>query len=319
MSRLSLVLKGAAMGVAEIIPGVSGGTIAFVTGIYERLINAIKAVGPGLIGVYRREGIGGVWRAVDGPFLLLLLSGMAVGIVVGVLGVSWLLEHYPPLIWGFFFGLIVASIVYMGRRIETWGGSEIVLFLAGAVGAYLITVVTPSSGSDSLLFVFVCGMIAISALILPGISGSFMLLLLGMYQFIVHDTLKGLLVDFSPHKLLILGVFAVGCIVGLMSVSRVLSWTFKRYHEQTLALLTGFLLGSLNKIYPWRNAEDWLRDHAGNIVMRSDGVTPKKILVETNVLPSGYEGDPLVIGVCAMCLLGFAGVFLFDRLGDKID
>ncbi len=191
MSRLSLILKGAAMGIAEIIPGVSGGTIAFVSGIYEQLINAIKSVSPVLLGVFRREGPGGVWKAVDGPFLLLLLSGMAIGIVIGVFGVSWFLENYPPLIWAFFFGLIVASILYMGRQIESWGAVPIVLFIIGAICAYLITAIAPANGSNSLLFVFLCGMIAISALILPGISGSFMLLLLGMYQFIVQDTLKG--------------------------------------------------------------------------------------------------------------------------------
>ena len=307
------------MGIAEIIPGVSGGTIAFVSGIYEQLINAIKSFSPALLGVFRREGGGGVWQAVDGPFLALLMSGMALGIVIGVFGVSWFLENYPPLIWGFFFGLIVASIIYMGQQIDTWGAAQVVLFVVGAIGAYLITAIAPATGSDSLLFVFLCGMIAISALILPGISGSFMLLLLGMYQFIVQDTLKGLLTDFSMGRLLVLGVFAAGCTLGLMSISRVLSWTFKRYHAQTLAVLTGFLLGSLNKIYPWRNATDWLRDHAGQIVMQSDGVTPKKVLVETNVLPSSYHGDPLVIGVCLVCLLGFAAVFLFDRLGKKMD
>jgi putative membrane protein len=319
MSRLSLMLKGGAMGVAEVIPGVSGGTIAFITGIYERLLNAVKAFGPKLVGISRREGLAGVWRAVDGGFLLVLLSGMAIGLLIGVFGVSWLLDHYPPLIWGFFFGLILASILYMGRRIGRWGGGEISLFIVGAAIAYTITVLTPASGSEALWFVFLCGVIAISAFILPGISGSFMLLLLGMYQFIIQDTLKGLLVGFSMEKLITLTVFALGCLVGLMTMSRLLSWTFNRYRSLTLAILTGFLVGSLNKIYPWRNAQDWLRDGTGQVVMAADGFTPKKILEEINVLPSGYEGDPLVLGVFLACLLGFLIVFAFDRFGPQTD
>lgn len=319
MSRLSLMLKGGAMGVAEVIPGVSGGTIAFVTGIYERLLNAIKAFGPDLIGVYRREGPGGIWRAVDGAFLALLLAGMAIGILIGVFGISWLLEHYPPLIWGFFFGLILASILYMGRRIGRWRVGEVALFVLGAVLAYGITVLTPASGSESLWFVFLCGVIAISAMMLPGISGSFMLLLLGMYQFIIQDTLKGLLVSFSMDKLVTIMVFALGCLVGLMSVSRLLSWTFKQYRSLTLAILTGFLVGSLNKIYPWRNASDWLRDGSGQVVMAADGITPEKILSEINVMPSGYEGDPLVLGVLLTCVLGFLIVYAFDHFGPQTD
>jgi putative membrane protein len=319
MSRLSLILKGGAMGVAEVIPGVSGGTIAFITGIYERLLDAVKAFGPGLIGVHRRDGLPGLWRAVDGGFLSLLLAGMAMGILVGVFGVSWLLEHYPPLIWAFFFGLILASILFMGRRIGPWRGAEVALFVCGAILAYAITMLTPASGNEALWFVFICGVIAISALMLPGISGSFMLLVLGMYQFIMQDTLKGLLVSFSLDKLLVLTVFALGCLTGMMTMSRLLSWTFKRYRSLTLAILTGFLVGSLNKVYPWRNAEDWLRDSAGRVVMAEDGLTPAKILSEVNVLPSGYEGDPLVLGTILTCALGFLLVFAFDRFGPRTD
>ncbi|WP_296805755.1 DUF368 domain-containing protein [Thiocapsa sp.] len=319
MSRLSLILKGGAMGVAEVIPGVSGGTIAFISGIYERLLNAVKAFGPGLIGVHRREGLDGVGRAVDGGFLALLLAGMAMGILVGVFGVSWMLEHYPPLIWAFFFGLILASILFMVRRIPQWRAGEVGLFVLGAILAYAITTLTPASGNEALWFVFLCGAIAISALMLPGISGSFMLLVLGMYQFIIQDTLKGLLIDFSLDKLLILSVFALGCLTGMMTMSRLLSWTFKRYRSLTLAILTGFLVGSLNKVYPWRNAEDWLRDSSGQVVMAADGLTPEKILSEVNVLPSGYEGDPLVLGAVLTCVLGFLIVYAFDRFGPRTD
>lgn len=319
MSAMTLILKGGAMGVAEVIPGVSGGTIAFIAGIYERLIEAIKAFGPGLVGVHRNAGLAGVWRAIDGTFLTLLLAGMALGVVIGVFGISWLLEHYPPLIWGFFFGLIVASTLYIGRRIGRWGGGEIALFVLGAILAYGVTLITPAGGNEALWFVFLCGVIAMSALMLPGVSGSFMLLVLGMYQFIIQETLKGIMVAFSFEKLLILIVFALGCLVGLMTMSRLLSWTFKHYHSLTLAILTGFLVGSLNKVYPWRNAVDWLRDTGGQVIMAADGVTPEKVLAEVNVLPSAYTGDPMVLGVVLTCLAGFLLVFVLDQVDAARD
>ncbi|MEL6865130.1 MAG: DUF368 domain-containing protein, partial [Bacteroidota bacterium] len=307
-------LKGAAMGIAEVIPGVSGGTIAFITGIYEQLLNSIKAFGPGLVRDFREGGIAQVWQRINGPFLVSLLAGMALGIVVGVFTIAHLLENYPPLVWGFFFGLIIASAIYIGRQIGTWNVGTGAALLIGAVVAYGITVITPANGSESLLFVFFCGAIAISALILPGISGSFILLLLGMYTYIVTDTLKPALKTLDPEKLVTVGVFALGCLTGLMTLSRFLSWTFKHYRDLTLALLTGFMIGSLNKIWPWRNPTDWLRDDNGQILMKEDGLTPKKILMEANVFPGQYDGEPSAIGVLVLMLLGFALVFLLERL-----
>ncbi|MEM9820995.1 MAG: DUF368 domain-containing protein [Bacteroidota bacterium] len=310
---ISLALKGMAMGMAEVIPGVSGGTIAFITGIYERLLHSIKAFGPSLLGVWKKEGFTGLWKAIQGNFLLTLLVGMAGGIVVGVFLISHLLATYPPIVWAFFFGLIIASAIYVGRQIERWGIVEFVLLVLGTVIAYSITVIAPASGSESLFFVFISGMIAISALILPGISGSFILLLMGMYSYIISDTLKPALKTLAPDKLMTMAVFAMGCLVGLMSISRLLSWTFKHFRSATLAALTGFMLGSLNKIWPWRNAIDWLRDGTGKIILDDDGVTPKKILLEQNVWPSAYEGEPYVVGVVVLMILGFISVFLLER------
>lgn len=319
-NSIALALKGMAMGMAEVIPGVSGGTIAFITGIYEKLLNTIKAFSPSLIATFKKDGVKGLWSAVNGTFLVTLVAGMAVGVVVGVLVISHLLETYPPLIWAFFFGLIIASAIYVGRQISKWGIGEIIMFLIGTAIAYTITVVAPANGSESLPFVFISGAIAISAFILPGISGSFILLLMGMYTYIISDTLKPALKTLDPDKLLIMGVFALGCLTGLMTLSRVLSWTFKHYRDVTLALLTGFMLGSLNKIWPWRNAIDWLRDSAGVIILDKDGISPKKILVEENVFPAGYEGEPYVIGVVVLMIVGFLSVFLLERLsGDNND
>lgn len=303
------------MGMAEVIPGVSGGTIAFITGIYERLINAIKSVGPDLFKSFKDKGIKGVWETIDGNFLLPLMVGMVGGIVVGVFAISWLLATYPPVVWAFFFGLIIASAIYIGRQIGKWGIGEVVSLTIGAIIAFAITTIAPAQGSESLLFVFFAGMIAISALILPGISGSFILLLMGMYTFIITDTLKPALKTLDPAKLLTMAVFALGCLTGIATVSRVLSWTFKNYRNLTLALLTGFMIGSLNKIWPWRNAIEWLRDETGEFVLSSKGL--KKILVEENVMPSGYEGEPYTMMVVILLVVGFASVFLLERLGDN--
>ncbi len=313
--KIQLALKGMAMGVAEVIPGVSGGTIAFITGIYEKLLLSIKSFGPGLIGEFKKNGFGGVWKSINGTFLVTLFAGMVIGVVVGVFGVTHLLENYPPAVWAFFFGLIIASAIYVGKQVENWNWKTILFLIIGAVVAYGITILTPANGSTNLFFVFLCGMIAISALILPGISGSFILLMLGMYTYIVSETLREALSTFAADKLITMGVFALGCITGLMTISRLLSWTFKHYRSATLAVLTGFMIGSLNKIWPWRNPVEWLRDSGGEIIME-DGA-PKKILLEENVLPTGFDGDPLTLWVVVFAIVGFAIVFIFERFNKK--
>lgn len=305
-SSISLALKGMAMGIAEVIPGVSGGTIAFITGIYEKLLNTIKAFHPALIGTFKEEGFKGVWSAVNGNFLLTLLIGMATGIVVGVFGVSHLLETYPEMLWAFFFGLIISSAIFIGKQVQGWGMVEILAILFGTALAYYITVASPAQGNEALWFVFLSGVIAISALILPGISGSFILLLMGMYSFVI-PTVRTALRTLDPESLLIVGTFAIGCLVGLMTFSRVLSWTFKNYQNPTLALLTGFMLGSLNKLWPWRN-------------VLSTRVNSKGIEVPfltESVSPSNYDSEPFVVAVVICMIVGFLSVFLIEKLGPK--
>ena len=212
---LPTVLKGAAMGVAEVIPGVSGGTIAFITGIYERLIDAIKSFSPTkLLAAFKADGIAGVWKSIDGTFLVSLLIGMVGGIGIGVTVVKYLLETHPVYVWSFFFGLIVASAVYIAKQITKWSALEIILLIIGSIFAYWITIATPSTGSESLWFTFLAGSIAICALILPGISGSFILLLMGIYTFILHDTLSdGVLKQQDSAAIIRLLVFGAGCLI----------------------------------------------------------------------------------------------------------
>lgn len=317
---ISTIFKGAAMGIAEVIPGVSGGTIAFITGIYERLLNCIKAVNLSLIDTFRKDSFKGVWNAIDGSFLSLLLGGMVVGIVSGIFGVTYLLEEYPTPVWGFFFGLIIASSVYIAKQIPKWNTTKWIGLIVGFVIAFGITIISPAEGSDNLVMVFVAGVIAISALILPGISGSFMLLLMGMYTIII-PSLKSLLKDQDMSSLAIVIVFALGCLVGLAGFSRVLTWLLKKYKYSTFAVLTGFMLGSLNKIWPWRNITEVMDKESGIVTKLFDSkdaltLTPDsfKIITESNVLPVAYDmGDPLTIVTVFSAVIGFVSVFLLER------
>ena len=302
-SKLSLMLKGMAMGIAEVIPGVSGGTIAFITGIYEELIHTIKSIlGVDVFLAFRENGFKGAWEKANGNFIVFLLGGMALGIGIGVFGVTHLLENYPLLLWAFFFGLILASAIYIAKQVDHWGIWEVFALVFGSALAYYITVASPASGNEALWFVFLCGMIAISALILPGISGSFILLLLGMYTFIV-PTVKTALKTFETESLLILGVFGLGCLLGLATFSRILSWTFQHYKNQTLALLTGFMLGSLNKVWPWRNVLEYRINSKGEQVS----------FLEQSVLPGNFEGETMVFAVIILMVIGFASVFFVER------
>lgn len=305
-SKLQLVLKGMAMGIAEVIPGVSGGTIAFITGVYEQLLNAIKSLlGPELIKSLRRGGIKEAWKEVDGPFLFFLLLGMAGGIIAGVFGVSILLEKYPVLVWAFFFGLIIASAIYIARQVDHWKVRQILGLILAIVLAYWITIATPAQGTSSLWMVFLAGSIAISALILPGISGSFILLLMGMYTVVLPE-IKNALSTFDTGSLLLVAVFALGCLFGLATFARGLSWTFKNYKNTTLAILTGFMIGSLNKIWPWRNVLSTRIDSGGEEVP----------FLEKSVLPAQFDGEPWVIMAILMMIIGFVVVFLFEKM-DK--
>ena len=304
--RITLLFKGLAMGIAEVIPGVSGGTIAFITGIYETLLRSIKSIlGPEAWQSWRRDGLAGAWRQANGPFLVPLITGMVIGLVTGVFGVSHLLENYPPVIWAFFFGLILASVLFIGRQVGKWDIRTWAGFLLAALVAYFITEASPAQGPEALWFVFLSGALAISALMLPGISGSFILLLLGMYTYII-GTVKEVLQRFTLEKAALLFVFGLGCLVGLASFSRVLSWLFAHHRKSTLATLTGFMLGSLNKVWPWRNVVQYRVNSKGEQVP----------FLEDNVLPVAYEGEPLVVWAIGAAILGFLLVFLLERL-DK--
>lgn len=301
--NFSIILKGMAMGIAEAIPGVSGGTIAFITGIYERLLAAIGGIlGPKVVSALRRDGLAPAWKEADGGFLFQLGVGMVTGLGIAVFSITELLEMYPPVVWAFFFGLIIASAIYIGKQIKKWDVVTIGLLIFGAIFAYWLTTINPMAGTDNPLLVFLAGAIAISALILPGISGSFILLLLGMYTVIftaVREMATG-----DTGALITVAVFALGCLVGLAVFSRVITFTFKTFPNQTMGLLTGFMLGSLRTLWPWQNTLSFRTNSAGDEVP----------LLQTPVFPEAYEaGDTFLLGVVIAFLAGLAVVFLMDR------
>jgi putative membrane protein len=314
-----------AMGMAEVVPGVSGGTIAFITGIYEELLNTIKGVTPRKLLIWKEDGLKAFWQSINGNFILFLLIGMATGLVLGVFTIAKMLNTYPVLVWSFFFGLILASVLYVGRQIKKWGIVEVALLVLSAGLSYYITIAAPSQGPQELWFVFISGFIAICALMLPGVSGSFILLLLGMYQYIVTDNVKALLSNFNTTSLIVVVVFGLGCLAGLLSFSRVLSWTFKKFQYPTLAALTGFLLGSLNKVWPWKHVEQIYVKHLGEI---DEEVI---VIVEKSVMPAQHDSfireganiiayeaaDNYLIGALMMMMVGFLLIWGMERLGTN--
>jgi putative membrane protein len=291
------------MGAADAVPGVSGGTIAFMTGIYEELIFSLKQCSFSALKVLFSSGIKPTWQHINGTFLLALFGGVILSILTISRVVLYLLSNHPILLWSFFFGLILAAVWSLIRHIEKWQASIIATFLLGTVSAYLITTISPTSIESTPLIVFLSGMIAICAMILPGISGSFILLLLGMYA--------PMLMAVKELQILTLCIFASGCLAGLLSFSHVLSWMFKHYKTLTLALLGGFMLGSLNKVWPWKQTIESVIDRHGKEIP----------LVQNNVLPQTFETlnnqAAYLWAAIALMLLGMVLVILLEKMGTQ--
>ena len=286
-----LTLKGMAMGAADVVPGVSGGTIAFIAGIYDELINSIKSINMHSLKLLFTGKIAAFWKAVNGNFLFALLLGIAISVFSLAKLITYLLLNEPVLVWSFFFGLVLASTWFVTKDIKGWNWKTVAGFVGGAVIAYYITVATPAETSTTLMFIFLCGAIAICAMILPGISGSFILVLLGKY-FYVMEAVKTL-------DLVVLGVFAFGAALGITSFSRVLSYALKNFRNITLSVLSGFMLGSLNKVWPWKEVEKLV----------SDG---HEVMIEHNIAPNTEVAEAVVL-----MLIGFILVYVLEKISAK--
>ncbi len=292
-----IFFKGMAMGAADVVPGVSGGTIAFISGIYEELLGSISSINLNLLKVLKSEGIPAVWRAINGNFLASLLLGIAVSVISLAKGISYLLDNEPVLLWSFFFGLVLASVFFIAKQITKWNLTAIVSIIIGTVVAYYITILEPVvSEGASMWFLFLSGALAICAMILPGISGSFILVLLGSYKIILEAIHTR---DFQA--ILVVGL---GAIIGLLSFSKVLKWLFSNYKNITLAGLTGFILGSLNKIWPWKQTLSWRTNSHGAEVP----------VVQKSISPFSFDGDHQLIGAVALAIVGYGFILLLERV-----
>jgi putative membrane protein len=301
--NLLLSLKGIAMGAADVVPGVSGGTIAFITGIYEELLGSIKSVNLSALQKLLKQGPLSFWNHINGNFLIVVLTGVLLSVLSFARGILFLLNHYPILIWSFFFGLILASAFIIADGIKKWNSGVIVSMLIGTAIAYAITVVSPAETPTENWFIFLSGAIAICAMILPGISGSFILLLLGKYEYIL-EALKDL-------KVSVILVFAAGCVSGLLGFSHLLSWMFAKYRDITIAVLAGFMVGSLNKVWPWKETLQTRLNSKGEEVP----------FLQENIFPGTYESlynEPSqLIGALLLFVAGFLLVYLFEKVVNK--
>ncbi|MEA3462032.1 MAG: DUF368 domain-containing protein [Bacteroidota bacterium] len=283
------------MGAADVVPGVSGGTIAFITGIYEELINSIKGINLEAVRLFFTGRWRSFWKQINGNFLLAVFAGIFISVLSLARLLEYLLEHQAILIWSFFFGLVLASSYVVSRKINQWQYPKIVALVSGIGIAFYITSVTPTTTTDASWFVIFSGGLASCAMILPGISGSFILLLLGKYTFALHAVNERIIPD-----LLLLGV---GAISGLILFANLLSWLLKKYHDITIAVLVGFMIGSLNKIWPWKET-------LKTIVVEGE----IKPLVEKNILPSLGNPENQFWLALLMAAAGIA-LILFIEIG----
>lgn len=289
-----LILKGMGMGAADVVPGVSGGTIAFIVGIYEELINSIKSINGTSLKMLFTLKLRKFWQAINGNFLLSIVAGICISIFSLAKIITYLLTTHPILIWAFFFGLVLSSTYFVSLRIKKWDIKRVIAFILGVIAAYYITVATPAETPNNLFFIFICGAIAICAMILPGISGSFILVLLGKYYFIM-EAVKTL-------NITVLLTFVCGAALGIVSFSNVLSYLLRKFHDITIATLAGFMLGSLNKVWPWKETISTYTDNHGVL----------KPLIEQNVLPNQQ-----ILESFLLMLIGFGMVYAIEKISAQ--
>ena len=311
---LIIWLKGIAMGAADVVPGVSGGTIAFISGIYEELLESIDGINLKFFGVWKTDGFKAAWRSINGNFLLTLFLGIAISIVSLAKLIKWLLVNESVLLWSFFFGLVLASVFYIGKQIRSWNIWITIAIIVATILSYLVTITDPLASPENNLYLLFCGFIAIIAMILPGISGAFILLILGAYETAINtvddlfQSLATLNFDLFKAAFIKFLMLALGAIIGLKSFSKLLNWMFKNYRNLTLAMLTGFMIGSLNKIWPWKETLIWRTNSKGIEVP----------LKEESISPFAFGGDNQLMVAIVLMVTGFLTIFLLERLSSNL-
>lgn len=297
---LLLFAKGLAMGGADVVPGVSGGTIAFISGIYEELIDSIKAINLNTLKVLLKGEFKEFWQQINGNFLIVLFSGIIISLKSLASVVTYLMEHNPIQLWSFFLGLILISSIVILRQIKKWSFGVVIIGLIGIVLSYYLTSMSPAQTNDSYVMIFLSGALAICAMILPGISGAFILLILGKYQLVV-GALGNL--DYG-----IIAVFIAGAATGILMFVRLISWLLHKYHNYAIAILAGFMMGSLNKIWPWKQVVEFrLNRHGEQIPFIEHNITPNQYLEIT--------GDsPLIMQAILFMAIGFFIVVVIEKI-----
>ena len=294
-----LVFKGMAMGAADVVPGVSGGTIAFISGVYEELIATLNSINLNSLKTLKLQGVSATWKRINGNFLLALFGGILLSILSLSKLVAWLLHEEPVLLWAFFFGLVLASIIFVLKKINQWNSAVFLGLILGGVFAYQLTQLNALGNSDSNWYLFLSGAIAICAMILPGISGAFILVILGSYA----NVLQAL----NDKDIAKITIFMTGALIGILSFSRLLKWLFKRFKNMTLAVLTGFMTGALSKIWPWKKTLSFREN--------SDGISVP--LKEQCIAPFSFDGDPQILSAIGLMLFGFLMIFFLEKIGAK--
>lgn len=303
MNYIILVLKGIAMGAANVIPGVSGGTIALITGIFERLINAIKSFNLQAIKLLFGLKLKEFAKYVDLYFLLSVFGGITLAIITLARLFDFLFTNYPVYIWSYFFGLVLASVYFVGKTVGSWKTSVVITFIIGTTIAVIISVMNPATENSGLLYLLLCGVVAICSMILPGLSGSFVLILMGNYQLVMIDAV-------NDRNLEILIPVGLGAVVGLLAFSHILSWVFKRYRDQTISLLTGFILGSLSVLWPWQKLI-YMKDTAGEIILKKGEPIVMKY---ERILPEAFNSE--VIFAILFAIAGIISIWAIEKAAE---
>ena len=301
MRYLILYLKGMLMGAADLVPGVSGGTIALITGIYKELLESINSISLSNLKLWKQQGLKSVWGKINGPFLIAVFGGILSSILLLSRLLEWLIENHPLVLWSFFFGLLIASIIYLFRAELSFSMLNVLYVCFGAVISFLVTQLNGGANQSSLWYLFLSGFIGISAMILPGLSGAYILVVMGVYQTVLSNVriAQDLIFNFDQTQFIntasILGVFILGILVGIKVFAKFLSWLLNHYPQRSIAVLVGLMIGALHKVWPWQNTV-------------ADSV--KESLA---VLPHEYNGDPQILIVITWMLIGFGILFLIER------
>jgi len=311
---LLITLKGIAMGAADVVPGVSGGTIAFISGIYQELIDSINNIDLSLLKTLKKEGLKAAWKQANASFLLSLLVGIAISVLTFSKIITHLLATKPILVWSFFFGLIIASILLIWKQITNWKPISFAALIIGIILTYYITIARPVSSPDSYPYIFLSGFIAIIAMILPGISGAFILLLMGSYETVIgtinqfREGITQMNIEMLSTALMKLGIFALGAVIGLKAFSKILHWMFDHHKNTTLALLIGFMIGSLNKVWPWKEVlETRINSHGETVPF-----------LEKSILPQDFVGDAQLIIAIVLAIFGFLVIYGMEKIAARL-